>query len=114
MSDPLRRKHDCEGSPATSTYGPRTEGDSQMKQMILTGLATEQRFGNPEPQFYLVFNEGELRVPVDPTAAEAIVATMYGGNGTPETSTAQPQEVDEDLMHADGDDYASEADIPQA
>jgi hypothetical protein len=87
-----------------------------MKQMILTGMATEQRFGSPEPQYYLVFNEGQLRVPVAAEAAEAVVQAMYGGQTTEEVRDARfdNNHVDEDLAHQDRDDYDNEADIPQA
>jgi hypothetical protein len=83
-----------------------------MKQMILTGLAQEQVFGDPDPRFFLVFNQGELRVPVPPDSAEVVVQAMYSGqNGVPEGRDPEP--VDEDLPHTDPD-YGSEEDIPQA
>ena len=83
-----------------------------MKKMILTGLATEQRFGNPEPQFYLVFNEGELRVPIASDAAEVVVQAMYTGNGVSQAPPPPAEDQDEDAMHTDS--YDNESDIPQA
>ena len=49
-----------------------------MKTAVLTGIATEHHFtGKAEnlgkAQFYLVFNEGELRIPVSQEAAEVVV-----------------------------------------
>jgi hypothetical protein len=94
-------------SPQTRTNRPSTEGNV-MKQMILTGLATDQRFGKPDPDFFLVFNNGELRVPVTQEAAEVVVQTMYGSNGAPPPPTVV--ERDEDDLHTDPDDDG----IPQA
>lgn len=82
-----------------------------MKQMLLTGLATDQKFGAPTPQYFLVFNEGELRVPISEEAAETVVKAMYSGNGV---SVEQPPAEDEDVMHTDPDGYNNESDIPQA
>jgi hypothetical protein len=53
-----------------------------MKTMILTGLGSEQRFtsnGEGETLYYLVFNEGELRVQIPEEAAHVVVKHMYGG-----------------------------------
>jgi len=62
-----------------------------MKQMILTGLATEQNFDRSgEAQFFLVFNGGELRVPCTEAAAQTVVKAMYGG------SNGQSEEFEED------------------
>lgn len=98
----------------TSPDSPTTQGNV-MKQIILTGLATEQRFGNPSPQYFLVFNEGELRVPVEEQAAEKVVQTMYGNPEAGAVGTDLPEigtEQDEDDLHSD--QYAAESDIPQA
>lgn len=58
-----------------------------MKQLILTGLATEQSFGSSgEASYYLVFNNGELRVPVSESAAEIVVKEMVANSShLPET-----------------------------
>ena len=84
-----------------------------MKQMILTGLATEQKFGKPDQQFFLVFNDGELRVPITPQAAESVVEAMYSQNGSPSQADTGD---DEDVLHTDHEPegYNSETDIPQA
>lgn len=52
-----------------------------MKKMILTGLGTEQKFSEGHPpatEFYLVFNDGELRVPISEEAAQIVVRAAYG------------------------------------
>ena len=66
-----------------------------MKKMILTGLGSEQRFdrtpaGNVDnfeklgvTEFYLVFNDGELRVKVPEEAAHTVVQFMYGDVSSP-------------------------------
>ncbi len=63
-----------------------------MKQLILTGLATEQKFGSKEGAFYLVFNDGDLRVPVSQEAAEAVVKEMY--------TQQEPEPEDQDEVEA--------------
>ena len=83
-----------------------------MKPMILTGLSTEQSFDRPEPSFFLVFNQGELRVPVNAEAAEIVIQTMYSGESpVPEPETPY-QSDDEDGLHEDRSE--SEEEIPQA
>jgi hypothetical protein len=48
-----------------------------MKQLILTGLATEQSFEKGgTPKYFLVFNNGQFRVPVPEATAEAVVQEM--------------------------------------
>ena len=65
-----------------------------MKQMILTAMATEQSFTSPEPRFYLVFNDGELKVPVSQEAAEIVIKEMYGADGSaPEVETDKEEET---------------------
>jgi hypothetical protein len=51
-----------------------------MKKMSLTGLGSEQKFGHTTngTEFYLVFNDGELRVPISEEAAHVVVRCMYG------------------------------------
>lgn len=76
-----------------------------MKQMILTGLGSEQTFlppnGNGAAEaikgavYYLVFNNGELRVPVSQAAAEIVVKHMYGG-AQEEPAAPPPDERQED------------------
>lgn len=91
-----------------------------MKQMILTGIGSEQNFIRPPngdhdeykklgvASYYLVFNDGELRVPCTESAAALVVKHMYegeeaNGNGhhkpTAEASSApldHNEVVDED------------------
>lgn len=115
MSASLGRVQHLEGSPTTSSNRFGTPGQTPMKQMILTGMATEQRFGSPEPQFFLVFNEGELRIPVPQETAETVVQAMYGGtNGTPTSAPPTSPDDDEDALHQDPPGYNNESDIPQA
>lgn len=72
-----------------------------MKQMILTGIGSEQSFQKKGSvtSYFLVFNDGELRVPVSEEAAEVVIKEMYGKE--------EPQEeaqVDQD-DHVNGSDY---------
>lgn len=63
-----------------------------MKKLVLTGLATEHDFSKGgEEQYYLVFNGGEVRIPVPQETAEAVIRELYG---SPET-TAAVKPVDE-------------------
>lgn len=75
-----------------------------MKQMILTGLATEQSFNNPEPRCFLVFNNGELRVPVSQEAAEVIIGQMLDSPKSEEVEEEDPRvyEDTEELLDEDG------------
>lgn len=75
-----------------------------MKEMRLTGLATEQRFSSHGiAQFYLVFNDGELRVPVDESAARLVASAMLSSNGS-SRATEPPTQVDEDDDYHEADD----------
>jgi hypothetical protein len=63
-----------------------------MKQLILTGLATEQSFNaGGQAKYFLVFNDGEFRVPVTEQAAEVVVLEMFGGSPARETEQAQEE-----------------------
>lgn len=58
-----------------------------MKRLMLTGLATEHSFtkGGAE-QYFLVFNDGEVRIPVPQQTAEAVIQELYSGaEATPES-----------------------------
>jgi hypothetical protein len=97
-----------------------------MKKMVLTGLGSEQKFNSiPEDdgttrheklgsaEFYLVFNEGELRVPVSEEAAHVVVQHMYG-SGTQEHE--EPQEAQDDspaLSPPDSDNGSDEDGVDQ-
>ena len=49
-----------------------------MKKMILTGLGQETDFEkNGEGEFLLVFNRGELRIPISEGAFKEIVRVRY-------------------------------------
>jgi hypothetical protein len=49
-----------------------------MKKLVLTGLANETDFTNGEAiQYLLVFNKGELRVPVDEQSAKLVIQFMF-------------------------------------
>ncbi len=91
-----------------------------MKQMILTGLATEQTFtSNGEAQFFLVFNNGELKVPTTEAAAQIVVQAMYGATKVaeqheaeeeqplPEEDVEQEAEPEEELEEEEMDEPAS-------
>jgi hypothetical protein len=80
-----------------------------MKQMILTGLASEQNFSG-STKFYLVFNDGELRVPVTEESAQLVIEAMYKPNGkvlveTPAYDNSQ-YIVNDEILDEDG--------VPQA
>ncbi len=62
-----------------------------MKPMILTGLGSEQDFETGTSGYFLIFNNGELRVPVSEKAAEIVVKEMYGGESTPENPIEQSE-----------------------
>jgi hypothetical protein len=82
-----------------------------MKKMLLTGLGSEQRFDripagevdsferSGDTEYYLVFNDGELRVPIHEEAVRVVVQFMYGDAVSPlkEAQTEPP----------DGDDSPS-------
>ena len=82
-----------------------------MKQLILTGLATEQKFGSKEGAFFLVFNDGELRVPITQEAAEVVVKEIYA------EQPAEPEQAEEveDTSNYDQvyDDNEVEDDVDQ-
>ncbi len=82
-----------------------------MRQMVLTGLGSEQRFNHESlapagaAEYFLIFNDGELRVPVSEEAAKIVVQAMYGSNGesppvfdppTPTSSNGESDFVEDD------------------
>lgn len=78
-----------------------------MKKLILTGLATEQSFiGGGQASYFLVFNDGELRVPVSEKAAEVVVQEMYGESNEPAS------EQESDGYEEMGDSGISQPEIP--
>lgn len=72
-----------------------------MKTMILTGLASEQRFGAQKALYYLVFNNGELRVPVTEQAAEVVIKEMYASDDNPENNDV----TDDNSVQSSDDNY---------
>jgi hypothetical protein len=66
-----------------------------MKKLLLTALATEQSFfpapGKPagDARYFLVFNNGELRVEVSESAAESVVAAMVEDGSKPTGFSAE-------------------------
>jgi hypothetical protein len=58
-----------------------------MKTMVLTGLGSEQDFSNGGTFYFLVFNKGELRVPISEQAAESVIKELYS---SPPESIIEP------------------------
>ena len=56
-----------------------------MRELKLTGVSNEQDLDTEETKFLLVFNGGELRVPVSEEAVQVVLQHRYGeqqsGNG---------------------------------
>jgi hypothetical protein len=67
-----------------------------MKPMMLTALGSENNFATGGTSFYLVFNGGELRVPVSEDAAEVVIAKIYSQQVETPAATTENQ-PDEDL-----------------
>lgn len=82
--------------------------------MVLTGLSTEQKFDShaDDPVFYLVFNDGELRIPITASSTELVIKTIYGSSNLPGESR-DPEPIDEDLPYSD-DDVVDDIGVPQA
>lgn len=88
-----------------------------MKTMILTGLGTEQKFEslikdrNPleDIEYFLIFNHGQVRVPVTKEAAEIVVKEMYGSTeeDAPQIDERNDQVSDDEEMLADEDGVSS-------
>ena len=61
-----------------------------MKSLVLTGLAHETDFSNGEvEQYLLVFNRGELRIPVREEVARLILQYLFGSED-PDAEEAAP------------------------
>lgn len=58
-----------------------------MKPMVLTALGSENNFATGGTSYFLVFNDGDLRVPISEDAAEAVIAKMYSQQIETETPT---------------------------
>lgn len=74
-----------------------------MKPMILTGLGSEQDFETGGTGYFLIFNGGELRVPVSETAAETVVKEMYGNSDTTQSVEQQETQSSSDVSNDDDD-----------
>jgi len=87
---------------------------SQDKMMVLTGIGSEQDFKTGESKFLLVFNDGELRVPVTETAAEIIIKTMFSNqSNTPsvnqdEDDRTTPLEFEDPIEQESNDAFDSD------
>jgi hypothetical protein len=80
-----------------------------MKQWILTGLGQETDFSKDGVvTFHLVFNKGELRVPITEEAARSVIQTAFGGateqNDPPSVYSREPEDApdDNDIYNEDG------------
>jgi len=78
-----------------------------MKSIVLTGFGNERAFGATEPLFYLVFNEGELRVPCTQKAAEIVADFVYKGVQEPVEPEPGPPPQDEVTEDQDDDGVPS-------
>lgn len=65
-----------------------------MKELILTGLATEQQFGKSDTTYFLIFNNGQLRLQITENAAELVVREILA-------------DTDSDDAYSDSDDADS-------
>lgn len=75
-----------------------------MKPMVLTGLGSEQDFETGGTGYFLIFNSGELRVPISEKAAEVVVKEMYGGESA--SVSAQEQQIQaEDNSSGNDNEY---------
>lgn len=100
-------------SSAYQAYGSVSSSQGKdMKQLILTGMATEHVFmnGGGVEAYYLVFNNGEIRIPVPQETAEAVIAELYGKSEDPEENPreaayeARHEEETRALMSSQDDD----------
>lgn len=76
-----------------------------MKSMVLTGLGSEQDFGTGGTGYFLIFNNGELRVPISEVAAETVIKEMYSENPVLSTEQKQPSSQHEERHSSDDVDY---------
>lgn len=70
-----------------------------MKKMVLTGMGTEQRFtedgASDETDYYLVFNNGELRLPTTEEAARQVIKFMYGHSTEDDEDDGDDRDADD-------------------
>jgi len=70
-----------------------------MKNLLLTGLSTDFDIRTKETYYFLLFNHGEIRIPVSEQAAEVALMAM-GEEADPEPQQefeSQPRWIPEDL-----------------
>ena len=83
-----------------------------MKQMVLTGMAHEQNFSGIT-KFFLVFNDGELRIPVPEESAQIVIEAMYKPNG--EKKAEPPPSYDNSqYVVSNSEEVFDDDGIPQA
>ncbi len=82
-----------------------------MKQLILTGVATEQKLDRSSLTYYLVFNDGELRVPVPEETTEVVLNNIYKPT-VDNKDFDQEDDEDSDAWHKDSE-FTDDQDIPQ-
>lgn len=76
-----------------------------MKTMILTGLGSEQDFSNDGSSYFLIFNKGELRVPVTQEAAEVVIKELYGSSqGSGPNDAYESPSIPNSQLNTDEDD----------
>lgn len=82
--------------------------------MVLTGLATEQSFDKSgAAQYFLVFNNGKLRVPTTEEAAQLVVAAMYGEPEDDDEPASTPAVTDHSYVDRDSSEEQDEAGVDQ-
>ncbi len=84
-----------------------------MKKMILTGAGSEQRFlSERESQgesYFLVFNDGELRIPVGADVLQMVIEHMYGAD-----RLAADHEQNEEVRQEEPEDQEEPEEVPYA
>lgn len=76
-----------------------------MKSMVLTGLGSEQDFETGGTGYFLIFNSGELRVPISEKAAETVIKEMYSGEAAPESEQEQPTQAEDNSSSNNDHEY---------
>ena len=85
-----------------------------MRQLLLTGLATEQPFFPANNQavgsakYFLLFNDGEFRIEVSEKAAESCIQKMFGDAQEP--SPSETDEASDEYEYARDEDDAAVTD----
>ena len=66
-----------------------------MKKLLLTGIANEVNFRESVSAFFLVFNDGEVRLPVDEETASRAVREMLGDSEDSEHRVEEGSDIEE-------------------